>query len=185
MSSIEPTQGFRIRGRHVLFGVVGFFAVVIGLDAIFMVLAIRSFPGQVSETPFEDGLAFNRTIARREAQARLGYRADAEAFPGGIELRLSDRDGAFLTGVTVTGTLTRPATEAGQQTLTFEAAAHEAPRRARGVIQDAADGRGQMRQVGCVRRPAESTRQAGHVVQRVSDDDGGAATKVEQGRTPA
>ena len=82
MSNVEPTAGFRLQGRHVLFMVVGFFAVIIAVDGYFMSLAIKTFPGQVSATPFEDGLAYNRTLARHDAQARLGHRADAEAIAG-------------------------------------------------------------------------------------------------------
>lgn len=119
MSSVDPGAGFRLRGRHVLFAVVGFFAVVIALDATFMVLAIRSFPGQVSATPFEDGLAYNRTIARREAEARLGYSAEAVAVGNAVEVRMRRRDGSSLTGAALTATLTRPATDAGQLTLAF------------------------------------------------------------------
>lgn len=121
MSAIQPSErpGFRVTGRFVLFAVVGFFAVIIGLDAIFMTLAIRSFPGQVSETPFEDGLAFNRTIARREAQARLGYSSVVEAAPGAVVVRLARRDGEPLAGASVAGALTRPATSAGASELVF------------------------------------------------------------------
>jgi nitrogen fixation protein FixH len=112
--------GFRITGRHVLFGVIGFFAVVIGVDALFMTLAIRTYPGQVSATPFEDGLAYNRTLAAREAQARLGYRAAMVAEPAGPLIRLTTRDGAPLRGATLAGALSRPATEAGRRLVAFE-----------------------------------------------------------------
>ena len=123
MSAVDPAPPFRVRGRHVLFGVVGFFAVVIAADAAFLTLAIRSFPGQVSQTPFEDGLAYNRQIARREAQAKLGFAAEAEAAPGAVVVRMRDRTGAALPGLVVTGELRRPATDAGKRPLTFVEAA--------------------------------------------------------------
>ena len=54
--------GFQVRGWHVWAGVAAFFAVVIAVDATFTVLALRTFPGQVSVTPYEDGLLYNRRI---------------------------------------------------------------------------------------------------------------------------
>lgn len=113
------SDSFRLTGRHVLFAVVGFFAVIIAVDGLFMTLAIRSFPGQVSETPFEDGLAYNRTLARREAQARLGYGALVEQRGDAVAVRLSRRDGAPLAGAKLSGLLSRPATEAGRRPLAF------------------------------------------------------------------
>lgn len=122
-TSSPPAEGFRLTGRHVLLAVVGFFAVVIGVDALFVTLAIRSFPGQVSETPFEDGLAFNRTLAGRQAQARLGYGAVIEERPSAVSVRMTTQGGRPLTGAKVSGVLSRPATEQGRRTVTFEEAA--------------------------------------------------------------
>lgn len=111
--------GFTIRGWHVLAAVTAFFAVVIGVDATFTVIAIRTFPGQVSVTPYEDGLLYNRRIAQLEAQERLGWRAAASAAPGEVVMAFQDRAGRPLTGLAVTGRLERPATEAGRITLRF------------------------------------------------------------------
>lgn len=116
-------QGFRVKGWHVLAGVTAFFAVVIGVDASFTVIALRTFPGQVSVTPYEDGLLYNRRIAQLEAQERLGWRAAAEAAPGEVVMDFRDRDGRPLRGLTVSGRLERPATELGRVALTFTEAA--------------------------------------------------------------
>jgi len=124
MSAAEPARpGFVIRGWHVLAGVTAFFAVVIGVDATFTVLALRTFPGQVSVTPYEDGLLYNRRIAQVEAQERLGWRAAAAAAPGEVVLTFQDRAGRPLTGLAVAGRLERPATDAGRVTLRFAEAA--------------------------------------------------------------
>ncbi|ODT89856.1 FixH family protein [Phenylobacterium sp. SCN 70-31] len=110
---------FEIRGWHVLALVTGFFGVVIAVDVAFLVLAYRTFPGQVSVTPYEDGLLYNRRIADLEAQERLGWRAAAEAAPGEVALVVVDRDGRPLAGLTVAGRLERPATAAGAVDLVF------------------------------------------------------------------
>jgi nitrogen fixation protein FixH len=121
MSPIDtPARpGFAIRGWHVLVGVTAFFAVVIGVDATFTVLAVRTFPGQVSVTPYEDGLLYNRRIAQLEAQERLGWRAAAAAEPGQVRLEFRDRAGRPLSGLAIKARLERPATEAGRITLLF------------------------------------------------------------------
>lgn len=62
----------QITGWHVLIGVVTFFALIIAVDVVFMVLAYRTFSGQVASNPYEAGLAFNKTLAQREREAALG-----------------------------------------------------------------------------------------------------------------
>lgn len=119
MTTTNRPDGFRLQGRHVLFGVIGFFAVIFALDGYFVALAMKTFPGQVTESPFEEGLAFNGDIARREAQARLGWTATAQETAAGVVVVLKGRDGHHLSGLNLTGALERPATEAGRQTLRF------------------------------------------------------------------
>lgn len=112
-------KGLRLTGWHVLGIVTTFFAVVVGVDVSFAILAEKTFPGQVSVTPYEDGLVYNRHIAQLAAQDRLGWRAAAAAEPGQVVLELRDRNGQPLTGASATGKLERPATEAGRIQLRF------------------------------------------------------------------
>jgi len=119
----RATKPFRITGWHVLFSVVGFFGVVIAVDALFLVLAYRSHPGQVSVTPYEDGLAYNRAVAQRRAQAQLGWSATAAQGAGGVVIEVADAKGSPVPGLKLTGQLRRPATEAGEIVLTFAEAA--------------------------------------------------------------
>lgn len=110
---------FRLTGWHVLAMVVAFFAVVIGVDATFAVMALKTFPGEVSVTPYEDGLLYNRHIAQLEAQDRLGWRAAAAAEAGQVAMTFVDRDRKPLRGLAITGKLERPATETGRIVLRF------------------------------------------------------------------
>lgn len=119
MTSTAAKPRFVIKGWHVLAGVVGFFAVIIGVDALFVVQAVRTYPGEVSVTPYEDGLAYNQKIAQLEAQEALGWDAGVAAEPGAVLVRLRDGEGRALTGLKVTGRLQRPATETGAQSLAF------------------------------------------------------------------
>lgn len=121
MSPLEkpPGTAFTIKGWHVAAGVTAFFALVIAVDASFLMLAYRTFPGQVAVRPYEDGLIYNAALERHRAQQQLGWRASAEAAPHGVEVRVLDRDGGPLTGLSLTGLLQRPATEQDRKTITF------------------------------------------------------------------
>ncbi|MGZ9098463.1 MAG: FixH family protein [Brevundimonas sp.] len=103
-----------VRGWHVAAGVVAFFALVIGVDAAFLVMAYRTHPGQVAPRPYEAGLIYNAELERQRVQDALGWRAGAEARPNGLEVLVQDRDGRPRTGLKVSATLQRPATEQGR-----------------------------------------------------------------------
>lgn len=110
---------FVVKGWHVAAGVVTFFAVVIGVDSVFLTLAYRTHPGQVAPRPYEAGLIYNAELERQRVQTALGWRAAAEAGPEGVTVLMQDRDGAPLRGLTVSATLQRPATEHGRSVLTL------------------------------------------------------------------
>lgn len=117
--NVLPAPAFRLTGWHVLAGVSAFFAIVVGIDTSFLVVAYRSHPGEVSVTPYEDGLLYNQRIAQLEAQSRLGWGATAQAGPGEVVMAFQDRRGAPLRGLRINGRLERPATESGRIELTF------------------------------------------------------------------
>lgn len=119
MSDLPAPRGFRITGWHVLAAVVGFFGVVIAVDVSFAVMAVRTFPGEVSVTPYEDGLLYNRKLAQIAAQEKLGWRAAAAAEPGAVLLIVEDRAGAPVRGLRISGKLERPATESGRLHAVF------------------------------------------------------------------
>jgi nitrogen fixation protein FixH len=118
----DPTNSApgRLTGRGVLIGFVAFFTVVVGFDVTFSTIAYKTFSGEVAADPYEAGILFNQTLAKRRAEAGLGWMASLESeVPGEIRLRLHGRDGRALDGLRVTGAVIRPATEAGQRALVF------------------------------------------------------------------
>lgn len=127
----EPAAGgYRVKGWHVGAGISAFFALVFVFDGYFTWLAFKTFPGEVSTTPYEDGLAYNRTLAQGEAQARLGWRAMASAEQGLAVLEFEGPNGRPVEGLTISATLIRPATDSGRLTPAFKEAApgrYEAP----------------------------------------------------------
>lgn len=119
MTGPQPNQ---IRGWHVLAALIAFFALVTAVDGVFIFQAVKTFPGQVSVTPYEDGLLYNRQLAQLKSQDRLGWVGGAQARQGEIEIEVRDRAAAPVRGLAVAGTLRRPATEAGQIALKFSEA---------------------------------------------------------------
>lgn len=117
-ASARPARPpFTIKGWHVGAAVTAFFVLVIGIDAGFLVLAYRSHPGQVAARPYETGLIYNAELRRLRAQEALGWRAGAAARADGLDVLLQDRTGRPLTGLRVSATLQRPATEQGRTEL--------------------------------------------------------------------
>ncbi len=111
-----PHKSFQLKGLHVLAIFVGFFGVIIAVNVGFTVMAIRTFPGEVSRTPYEDGVAYNAKLAQLNAQARLGWRAAARAGDeGAVVVTFRDRAGRPVTGLNVAVKLERPATETGRK----------------------------------------------------------------------
>ena len=139
MTASAARSGFVLNGWHALAMIVGFFAVVIGVDASFTVMALRTHPGAVSVTPYEDGLLYNGHLAQLAAQDRLGWRAAAAAEPGLVVIEFRDRENHPVRGLAVTARLERPATEAGRVTPKFHETAPGRYEGAAGAVRGAWD----------------------------------------------
>lgn len=116
--------GFVIRGKHVFFGVLAMFGVIIAVNLVFVYLAIDTFTGVTRENPYQEGLEYNEVLAARESQRDLGWQGDvtfskAGAGEDSITVTLTDRAGAPLSGLTLDGVLRRPTHEGMDQTLTW------------------------------------------------------------------
>lgn len=120
----QPRPPFQVTGRHVLIGVAAFFAVIMAVDGAFVALALKSHPGEVAQTPYEDGLAYNRTLAERRKQAQLGWTVaiQARSEAGVIRAQVYDENRVPLQGLRLEGRMTRPATEQGATDLVFSEA---------------------------------------------------------------
>lgn len=120
MTDLTHPPRFTIKGRHVLVAFVLFFGLIAAIDAVFISLAYRTFSGQVAKNPYEAGLLYDRTLAKRAAQAKLGWSATLAAGGDGVvELVITDKTGQGVDGLTVEATLDRPATDFGGQTLSL------------------------------------------------------------------
>jgi len=117
-----------IRGRHVLLGLIAMFGIVIAVNLVFVFYALDTFTGVTTANPYQEGLAYNKVLAARDAQRDLGWQGAVEAdnLGGGrdrIILTLSDGAGRPLTGLSLDGSLRRPVHEGSDQALVWEEAA--------------------------------------------------------------
>jgi nitrogen fixation protein FixH len=107
-----PT-GRGLSGRTVLFSLIGFFAVVIGVNVTMMTLAISTMPGTEVESPYLAGIKYNAEIASAHAQEARGWHLTSHVDRAGdgravVTIEARDRNGAPLTGLALAVKLARP-----------------------------------------------------------------------------
>ncbi|MGE0055089.1 MAG: FixH family protein [Hyphomicrobium sp.] len=120
MSKMSDTT-FVITGRHVLFGLIGFFGVIFAVNGYFIDMALKTNSGVVSNEPYRKGLKYNERIEASERQAQLGWRDQIKMAPSGdrLSIDIRDKDGKAVSGLTITATVGRPASEVEDVTVTL------------------------------------------------------------------
>jgi nitrogen fixation protein FixH len=109
----DGTTARPLTGRAVLVSLLGFFAVVIGVNGVMMALAIGTMPGLESEKPYQTGVTYNAEIETARAQAarrwtvasQVGRDAHGRAT---VRVEARDADRAPVGGLAVTVRLIRP-----------------------------------------------------------------------------
>ncbi len=118
-----PTLAPRLTGRHVLFILMGFFGVMIAVNALFLYFALTTFNGLDRPQAYETGLRYNETLAAEQAQDALGWAHTASvAADGRVRLSFRDAAGAPVTRLKLAGTVGRPADARFDRALTFDEA---------------------------------------------------------------
>lgn len=102
-----------ITGTHVLIALIVFFAVIIAVNTVFIVLATGSFTGEDVPKAYVQGVDYNRTLERRAAQKDLGWTATltSERSDDGtvaVTLVMTAAQDEPLTGLVMEGRLRRP-----------------------------------------------------------------------------
>lgn len=102
-----------VQGRHVLAALVGFFGVMVLVNAVFVYFAVATFSGGDTSKPYQKGLHYNQTIAADARQAERGWRSEIgyDDKTGVLTLSFRDRAGAPVMGLHVGAKLSRPATD--------------------------------------------------------------------------
>jgi nitrogen fixation protein FixH len=114
------TEGFtshgggrkEVTGRMVLIGLVTFFAVVVAVNVGMMVAAISTFTGLDSDSPYQEGLAFEKEKSAAVAQQALHWQVlesvKTVAERTRVEVLARNADGRLLDGLRATATLVHP-----------------------------------------------------------------------------
>jgi nitrogen fixation protein FixH len=102
-----------LTGRKVLFMLVAFFGVVIGVNMIMMKLAILTLPGTEVDSAYSASLAYENEIAAAHDQNARNWKVDAHiqrGSDGGATLRVEARDssGKPMSGLKFQGRFERP-----------------------------------------------------------------------------
>jgi nitrogen fixation protein FixH len=101
-----------LRGVHVLWMVLAFFAAVIAIDVGFSIVAVRTFPGEEETHAFAQGLHYNEFLAERRAGEALGWSATVALGAQGenavLDIAMIDRAGHPLSGLDFQAELRRP-----------------------------------------------------------------------------
>jgi nitrogen fixation protein FixH len=121
--SISHPKPFRITGWHVLGMFGGLFGVMLAVNILFIVLAIKTFSGE-SDHAYLNGLKFNETLAANARQAELGWSMalGLERPTGGgavLEARLTDKQGKPLVGAMIKGNIGRTTDAREDRSLAF------------------------------------------------------------------
>lgn len=95
----------QITGRHVLFGFMAAFGVIIAVNLWLAISAVRTFPGLEEKNAYVASQTFD---ARRAAQESLGWTARAVLTGDGLRLSLRNTQGQPVQPVTLTAVLARP-----------------------------------------------------------------------------
>lgn len=112
MIATDDPNGPRIKGWHVLAGMIVFFGIIFFVNGIFLYQALSTHTGVIATEPYRKGLAYNERIAADEQQRALGWSEDFQLSAAGdkLVLKLSDAAGRPIAGLRIAGLIGRPST---------------------------------------------------------------------------
>ena len=104
------------RSRWIPWAIVGFFGVIIAVNAVMLWFALGTFNGLSYKEAYDRGVHYNETLAEAEAQHALGWQVALSSERVGprqilVVLELADKVGAPITAAGVEGALVRPVQE--------------------------------------------------------------------------
>ncbi|WP_159587967.1 FixH family protein [Chelativorans xinjiangense] len=97
-------------GRHMLFLMLAFFGIIIGVNVTMAVLASASWTGFVVRNSYVASQQFNERAAEGRAQTALGWEGELKVADGAISYRMRDAGGGTVRLEGVTINLHRPVT---------------------------------------------------------------------------
>jgi nitrogen fixation protein FixH len=108
-----PRSPKPLTGRNVLFMMVAFFGVVIGVNMIMMRLAIQTLPGTEVDSAYSASLAYEKEIAAARDQNARNWQVEAHVARSGqggatLQVEARDNDGRPMSGLKFQGRFERP-----------------------------------------------------------------------------
>jgi nitrogen fixation protein FixH len=102
-----------LTGRKVLFMLVAFFGVVIGVNLVMMRLAIQTLPGTEVDSAYSASLAYEKEIAAARDQNTRNWKVDAHVERSGqggatLQIEALDNNGRPMSGLQFQGRFERP-----------------------------------------------------------------------------
>jgi nitrogen fixation protein FixH len=122
---IKPSSSPKpLTGRKVLFMLVAFFGVVIGVNLVMMRFAIQTLPGTEVDSAYSASLAYEKEIATARDQGARNWKVDAHverSGQGGAMLQIEARDnfGRPMSGLAFQGRFERPTDRRADQPVTL------------------------------------------------------------------
>lgn len=105
-----------ITGRHVLFGMIGAFSIIIGVNIYLAVSAVRTFPGLEVANSYVASQSFD---ADRAAQEALGWDVAAHVHEDMLRVSIRDAEGNPVEVENITGIFGRATEARDDQTPEF------------------------------------------------------------------
>jgi nitrogen fixation protein FixH len=111
----------RLTGKHILLILLGAFAIIGGVNAAFIYLALSTGPGEERGASYEVGLRYNNMLAEERTQNALQWHHHSQIDQGArLRVSITDNAGAPVPGLTMTGNFGRPAAGNTDQSLAFK-----------------------------------------------------------------
>jgi nitrogen fixation protein FixH len=104
-------------GRHLLLLMVGFFGVVIAVNALMAALASRSWTGLAVKNAYVASQHYNEVLDEARLQSERGWSASVKVFEGLPVLSLRDRNGNPVSGLAVSARFERATHEGEDATV--------------------------------------------------------------------
>lgn len=113
-----------ITGRHVLYGMIAFFAVIFAVNGVFLYQALSTHTGVVANEPYRKGLEYNDRIEADVRQQALGWSVDLSVpeRAGDVRAVMVDRARQPVAGLRLVGRIGRPSTGDHDRALEFKEA---------------------------------------------------------------
>ena len=113
-----------LTGRMVLFLLLGFFGIVIGVNMIMMSLAIKTLPGTEVDSAYSASLAYEKEIAAAHDQNVRNWQVDAQVQRGPdgeatLRVEARDNNGRPVSGLKFQGRFERPTDRRADQAVTL------------------------------------------------------------------